>query len=286
MKIKHIASPGKKTIFGLSILFFLMIPFIGMIDYSTGPAITFALIYLIPVSAIAWLNDRRGTIVLASSLTAMTWIAVDYFSGRFSLSIIAYSWNFFSRFAILLIVTTTLSALKQSLLDAHHLSRRDPLTNALNKRGFVELAEREIYRATRSGHAITIVFLDVDNFKTINDTFGHSAGDILLATIVKSLRLHTRKSDLIGRVGGDEFVILLPDTGQDAARIIVAKNRGILMEEAGKLNFPVTFSLGVLTCTQPPESVDAMIGMADKLMYKVKTNSKNDIVFSLYPDAR
>ena len=171
-------------------------------------------------------------------------------------------------------------------MDAYHLSRRDPLTNALNNRGFVELAEREIYRATRSGHALTIAFMDVDNFKTINDTFGHSAGDILLATIVESLHLHTRKSDLIGRLGGDEFAILLPDTGQDAARVIVAKNREILMKEAGKLNFPVTFSLGVLTCIQPPESVDTMIGMADKLMYKVKTSSKNDIVFSLYPDAQ
>jgi diguanylate cyclase (GGDEF)-like protein len=286
MKIKQLASPSKETIFWLSILFFLMIPFIGMIDYWTGPAITFALIYLVPVSAVAWLNDRRAMIVLASSLTAVTWIAVDYFSERFSLSIIAYSWNFFSRFTILLIVTTTLSALKQSLLDAHHLSRRDPLTNALNKRGFVELAEREIYRATRSGYALTIVFLDVDNFKTINDTFGHGAGDMLLATIVETLHLHTRKSDLIGRVGGDEFVILLPDTGQDAARFIVAKSRGILMEKADKLNFPVTFSIGVLTCIQPPASVDAMIGIADKLMYKVKTSSKNDIVFSLYPDAQ
>lgn len=285
MKIKYIASPAKKTIFGLSMLFFLMIPFIGMIDYLTGPDITFSLIYLIPVSAIAWLNDRRATIVLASSLTAITWIAVDYFSERFSMSIIAYSWNFFSRSTILLIVTSTLSALKQSLKDAHHLSRRDPLTNALNNRGFVELAEREIYRATRSGHALTIAFMDVDNFKTINDTFGHNAGDILLATIVASLRLHTRKSDLIGRIGGDEFVILLPDTGQDDARVIVSKNREMLMEEADKLNFPVTFSLGVLTCIQPPESADAMIGMADKLMYKVKTGSKNDIVFSLYPDA-
>ena len=286
MKIKHIASPSKETIFRLSILFFLMIPFIGLIDYWTGPAITFALIYLIPVSAVAWLNDRRATIVLASSLTVMTWIAVDYFSERFSLSIIAYSWNFFSRFSILLIVAATLSALKQSLLDTHHLSRRDPLTNALNKRGFMELAEREIYRSTRSGHALTIAFLDVDDFKTVNDTFGHNAGDRLLTAIVASLRLHTRQSDLVGRVGGDEFVILLPETGQAAAKSIINKIRGILIEETAKLRFPVTFSIGALTCLQPPASVDAVIGMADELMYKVKTGSKNDIVFSLYPDAQ
>jgi len=284
MKIKHFANPGKETALGLSILSFFMIPFVGMIDYFTGPTITFALIYLIPVLSLAWLNDRRMAVIFASGLTVLTWIAVDYFSERFSLNILTYSWNFFSRFTILVIASTTLSALKQSIKDSHHLSRTDPLTNALNKRGFVELAERELYRATRSGDALTIAFLDVDNFKTINDTFGHSAGDKLLATIVTSLRLHTRKSDLIGRIGGDEFVILFPNTGQDVARVVVAKNRDMLIEEADKLNFHVTFSFGVLTCIQPPESVDAMIGMADKLMYEVKNGSKNAIVFSLYPD--
>ncbi len=104
MKIKHIANLGKETASGLSILSFLMIPFVGLVDFWTGPAITFALIYLIPVSAVAWLSDRRVTIVLASSLTAMTWIAVDYFSERFSPNTIAYSWNFFGSLGIAVIL--------------------------------------------------------------------------------------------------------------------------------------------------------------------------------------
>ncbi len=185
-----------------------------------------------------------------------------------------------------MIVAATLSALKQSLSDAHHLSRRDPLTKALNNRGFMELAEHEIHRSTRSRHALTIAFLDVDDFKTINDMFGHKPGDRLLIAIVESLHLHTRQSDLVGRFGGDEFVILLPETGQAAAKSIIIKIRRILIEETAKLGCPVTFSIGALTCLQPPASVDAMIGMADELMYKVKTGSKNDIVFSLYPTAQ
>ncbi len=169
-------------------------------------------------------------------------------------------------------------------MDAHNLLRRDPLTNALNIRGFKELAEREIYRSTRSGNALTIAFLDVDDFKAINDTFGHNAGDMLLAAIVETLILNLRQSDLVGRVGGDEFVILFPDTGQDVAKATAAKIRMILMENTAKLNFPVTFSMGVLTCIQPSMSLDAMIGMVDKLMYSVKTSSKNNIVFSVYPE--
>lgn len=284
MKLKYIAGPDNKTIFAFSILFFLMIPAVGMVDYLTGPAITFALVYLIPVAAIAWLNVRLTTTVLASILTAVTWIIVDHFSDRFSLNIVVYSWNFFSRLSILLIVSIALSFLKQSLLDAHNLLRRDPLTNALNIRGFKELAEREIYRSTRSGNALTIAFLDVDDFKAINDTFGHNAGDMLLAAIVETLILNLRQSDLVGRVGGDEFVILFPDTGQDVAKATAAKIRMILMENTAKLNFPVTFSMGVLTCIQPSMSLDAMIGMVDKLMYSVKTSSKNNIVFSVYPE--
>jgi diguanylate cyclase (GGDEF)-like protein len=285
MKLKYIASPDNKNIFAFSILFFLMIPAVGMVDYLTGPTITFALVYLIPVAAFVGLNVRLTTTVLASILTAVTWIVVDHFSDRFSLNIIVYSWNFFSRLSILLIVSITLSFLKKSLLDAHNLSRRDPLTNALNVRGFKELADREVYRSTRSGNALTIAFLDVDDFKSINDTLGHSAGDKFLAAIVETLLLNLRHGDLVGRMGGDEFAIPFPDTGQDAAKIIVAKTRTVLMENTAKLNFPVTFSIGVLTCVQPLASVDAMIEMADKLMYKVKAGSKNDVIFSQYPDS-
>ncbi len=281
--MKLVKIPKEETPLWLSILSFLMIPSIGVVDYLTGPAITFALIYLLPVSVIAWLNTRPVT-VIASTLTAVTWVIVDFQSGRFPLSIVAYMWNFSSRFVVLMIVPILISTLRQALLHAHELSRRDPLTNALNYRGFKELAEREVYRSTRSGQDMTLVYFDVDNFKTINDTLGHNAGDVLLATIVDTLLKNTRKSDLVARLGGDEFVILLPDTGQVAARSTVTKIRKSLLDLSAEHNWPITFSMGVLTCIETPQSLDAMVGMADQLMYTVKTSSKNGIAFLLYPD--
>jgi diguanylate cyclase (GGDEF)-like protein len=283
MYLRNLLKPNNEIAFGLSILFFLMIPGIGFVDYLTGPAITFGLIYLIPVSAIAWLNTRPA-IVRASILTATTWISVDYLSGRFSLNILAYTWNFFSRFVLLLIVASLLSILKQELLKTQELSRRDPLTNALNNRGLRDVAEREIYRSSRSGQALTIAFLDVDNFKNINDTLGHSTGDVVLETIVESIYLNIRKSDVVARIGGDEFVILLPNTGKAAARMAVYKIHKILLDIAAKHNWSITFSFGVMTSIKTPPTLEVMIGLADKLLYSVKTSSKNNVAFSVYPD--
>lgn len=278
-------NPKEKTSIWLSILFFLLIPMIGYLDYLTGPEITFAFIYLLPVSAIAWLRfNAQFTIITAAFLTVGTWIVVDFLSGRFPFGVIAYVWNFTSRLLILLIAENLLSNIKKTHLQVYQISRRDPLTNALNSRAFKELAEHEIYRSMRSGKAMSIVFLDVDNFKLVNDTLGHSAGDELLIKIVKSINLTVRKSDVFARIGGDEFVILLPETGQDAAKIIIQKLRTVLSNIHAKENWPVTFSIGVLTCTEMPASADAMIGMADKLMYTVKASTKNGLTFSVYPE--
>ncbi len=267
----------------LSILFFLMIPSIGLVDYHTGPSISFSLLYILPVSALAWLNSRP-VIIPVSIITALTWVIVDFESSRFPFSVVSYSWNFFSRIIVLMIIATLISTLRRTLLHTYHLSCRDSLTNALNYRGFNELAEYEIYRSTRSRKAMTLIYLDVDNFKAINDTLGHNVGDGLLLSIVDVMHRTTRKSDLVARLGGDEFAILLPDTGQEAAKSTATKIYKNLLDIKAGLAWPITISMGVLTCVEMPRTLDAMIGMADQLMYTIKVKSKNGIAYSVYPD--
>jgi diguanylate cyclase (GGDEF)-like protein len=127
---------------------------------------------------------------------------------------------------------------------------------------------------------LTVAFVDVDNFKVINDRFGHVTGDKILGIIASTIQRHLRKTDIVARVGGDEFATLLPDVGEEAAKIVVPKMQRKLLDEMWLNNWPVTFSIGVVTCVTPPNSVDEILNMADKLMYSVKNSGKNDIQYS------
>jgi diguanylate cyclase (GGDEF)-like protein len=269
---------GKALWLALGLLGVLII---GLVDYCTGPEIAFSLFYLIPVSIVAWYSGRFEGILI-SFLSAVAWLMADIFSGRvYSSPIIGY-WNAFSRLGFFLIVTWLLSVLKNTLRREQELSRRDPMTGAANSRYFHELAQAEISRAKRYDHPFTIAYLDVDNFKAVNDTFGHKIGDQVLLAVVHSLKNHLRSTDIIGRLGGDEFACLLVETDQGAARIVMSKLFKHLTEDMSKHHWPITFSVGVLTCNIMPSTVDEIIHIADELMYSVKKRGKNNIIFSYY----
>ena len=129
---------------------------------------------------------------------------------------------------------------------------------------------------------MTNAYLDLDNFKWVNDNHGHSVGDTLLINIARNAKSNLRISDFFARLGGDEFAVLLPDTDEKSARIALHKLQGKLLEEMNKHNWPVTFSIGTVTCHDIPKSVDELIKQADNLMYSVKNHGKNSIEFSIY----
>jgi diguanylate cyclase (GGDEF)-like protein len=167
--------------------------------------------------------------------------------------------------------------LKVALDKEKTLSRTDSLTKILNRRAFTESAETEIYRARRYKHPFTIVFMDLDNFKAVNDTFGHSAGDKLLDLVAQTIKNNMRSSDLIGRLGGDEFSILMPETGFESADISMRRLQLKLLDIMQRNGWPVTFSIGMVTYTTPPDSIEDIIRKADSVMYSVKNNGKNMI---------
>jgi diguanylate cyclase (GGDEF)-like protein len=153
----------------------------------------------------------------------------------------------------------------------------DPLTGALNSRAFYEAAQTEIERARRYKHSLTIAYLDVDNFKIINDTSGHKEGDNLLRTMVEVMKSRVRRMDIVARLGGDEFAILMPETDQTSAMSVVQQTLKSLADETRKHNWPVTFSTGVLTIPEAFSTVNKMIEVADALMYEAKHGGKNRI---------
>lgn len=157
------------------------------------------------------------------------------------------------------------------------LARTDPLTGVWNRRYFYEIAEVEIERSNRYHHTFTIVYLDIDGFKSVNDTMGHRVGDELLRTFADTIQRNLRTTDYMARLGGDEFAILLPETDSEAGAKFLARLHQNLLVAMHERGWNVTCSIGATTFIDPPVSVDKMIAKADDLMYSSKREGKNKI---------
>jgi diguanylate cyclase (GGDEF)-like protein len=206
----------------------------------------------------------------------------DVLSGHVYSSPLIYLWNTGIRLGIFAVVTCLLAALHEALEQERNLSRTDPLTGAANTRAFLETIQSEIDRFERYRHPFTVVYIDLDNFKTVNDRYGHLAGDKALHAIVTEIRKRLRRSDMVGRLGGDEFGLFLPETGQDASQTVVKKIRTGILESMQLRKLPVTASLGVITCEGIPKSPEVLIKLADELMYSIKNHGKDGIGYSVF----
>jgi diguanylate cyclase (GGDEF)-like protein len=171
-----------------------------------------------------------------------------------------------------------LSRLRLSLYIEKKLARSDPLTGAANGRTFYESVSLAVERALRAERPITVAYLDLDNFKWLNDRLGHSAGDEALCDLVASINRDIRVTDLLARLGGDEFALLLPDCGADDAKALLERMRARFGDTMAGKKWPVTLSIGAMTFAKPPRDVDAMVRSVDELMYKAKKTGKNRIV--------
>lgn len=260
----------------LVLLGFLFVPLIGFLDYLTGQEIAFSIFYLVPVSLVAWLAGRAAGSV-ASVLAALTCLFAELASGHTHSRPGIFLWNAFILLVFFVVVALLLAALRRSLEHERELVRVDNLTGALSSRFFRTLIEMEVARSRRSGHPFTIAYLDIDDFKSVNDRFGHSAGDRLLRGVAQYARRTLRGTDVVARLGGDEFAILFPETSPEAARAILKKVMDGLLTEMQKNQRPVTFSIGALTCAGALVTTDEIIGRVDELMYSVKRGGKNGI---------
>lgn len=247
----------------------------GLVDYLTGPEISFSIFYVGPVAAAAWYAGRRPGATL-SVFAAATWYVADALSRDYS-SLVFGVWNSIVRLALFLVIGYTVSALKGAHEHERSLARSDPLTGVANARLFEELAGREVARAARNGEPLTVVYLDVDDFKRVNDECGHAAGDELLRCVAVEIENDIRSIDLLARLGGDEFGLLLPETDKRQARVVVEKLRGRLAGCIERHGWPVSMSFGCVTYLRAPHDVGDMVARADALMYEVKRDGKNGV---------
>ena len=236
--------------------------------------------FLLPVIIVSWYDGKKAG-NLFSLLSVIGWLAVDL-GMRYNAPFWAELINNLLRLSVLLIVVLIASRLRIALDREHDMARRDTLTGLANRRAFYERGEIETERSRRYNHPFTALFIDLDNFKTVNDTKGHDEGDRLLKNVAEILHGRLRTTDICGRLGGDEFAVLLPETGEQAAAIFADELRTRLREAMEKHGWPVTFSIGVATFNTTPESLDELIKKADALMYLVKQGGKNAIRQEVY----
>jgi diguanylate cyclase (GGDEF)-like protein len=256
----------------------LLIVLVGVIDYASGYELSFSIFYLIPVAVGSWYAGRRIGI-LASVLSASVWFMADYASGHRYSTFEIPIWNAIVRLGFFFIVAILLARLRALVEMQTSLALQDGLTGILNGRAFNERYELLVKLAARQRRPIALGYLDVDGFKGINDTLGHSAGDQVLRAVAKTITGRLRASDFAGRLGGDEFAILLQDVGLEGAKTLFADIHGALLDIARRNRWPIGFSIGVVVFHSPPASADKAIGSADALMYKIKKAGKNELAF-------
>ena len=248
---------------------------LGILDYATGYEIRMFPLYYVPVSVAAW-RIGRAPAVLIAMLCAASWVVANQLAGLQYSHVAVWAVNTGMQGGSFILVGVMVDAMRASRDREAALSRTDGLTDLLNARAFDELARQLVLLARRQGRPLTIAYLDLDNFKSVNDIHGHGRGDAVLVQLADLLRRSTRASDVVARMGGDEFVLLMPDTSADGARVILERLRAEVATRFASV--AVTASIGGVTFETPPRDFDDLIRRADQLLYEAKAAGKGRVV--------
>lgn len=252
----------------------VFIAILGFVDYVTGPDLAFSPLYLVPLCAAAWRLRTRYGLALAVVCTAV-WETADVLAGEVYSSPIVPLWNTAARLFTYVLVVLLLTRLRQTLRSSGRLAVTCPLTAVGNRRGFDKAMREAVDDANEVGRPLSVVYLDLDDFKGINDQLGHSGGDQVLCAVATALVERTRSTDYVARLGGDEFAIILPETSSCEARTVMEAMMPRLTEALDGLPLTPTFSAGVATFLVLPSHVDEVLEVADDLMYAAKRAGKN-----------
>lgn len=267
------------------VLGFVLVLFLGVIDNLTGSDLSFLVLYLVPILLVTWFAGR-GMGVMMSIASTMVWFMHDIIPEfSFPHPFISYG-SLTLKLSLFLIFTYILSELKNALEREKEFAIVDYLTKVSNRRFFFESANIEMKKASRYKHPLTIAYLDIDSFKIVNDSLGHNTGDTVLCLIASTIKNNIRINDLVGRIGGDEFAIMLPETEHDSAKIVIRRVQKSLADAMQKNGWAVTCSIGVVTFTSLPNSIDEIIKKTDELMYSVKNEGKNSTRYEIFPECQ
>jgi diguanylate cyclase (GGDEF)-like protein len=263
-----------RALWSLGLIALVMI--IAAFDYISGKGIHLFVLFLAPTILATW---KLGLVPGwgFSALCAAFGFGIDLWLGRNVFMLFAY-FNAVARFTIFSLGaygSWKIRRMGEALLE---LSLIDPLTGLNNRRAFLMHGNDELIRMERSKQAISIVFIDLDNFKAINDTQGHDAGDKVIKITANIIAHRLRRSDFAARLGGDEFAAILPSTNGAIALGVADEVQVTLRNTFSEEKIPVSASIGIATFSELPVSFEYMMKCADSLMYEVKYSSKNAVL--------
>lgn len=260
---------------------FILLAILFSLDVSTSWEISFTLYYLLLVLLVSLkLGIRYG--YLFCVLTVISGMIVDIII-KYPFSHHSYFYiRHINRLIIYLIICTITTKWKMACEYERHKSNYDYLTEIFNRRGFYTALDIERKRAHREDSKLAIVYIDCDNFKEINDQFGHKRGDELLIEIATSLKKYIRAIDTVARIGGDEFVLIFVNTDLTTISETVNRLHIKLTEDIRKLGYNVTFSCGLGVFEHLPDNNDDIIFLVDNLMYESKKTGKNKVSVQIF----
>ena len=255
----------------------LLVTGIAILDFSTSSRVVVSICYLLPVMLVAWATASTGCGLIVALTTFLAEPVGEMLTHYRYHSMPVAIWNGAMRLAVFCIVLLLMQRVRMLMGRLQEAALADELTGLANLRALREMAAKEIERSRRFNHPVTLAYVDIDDLKRVNDRAGHAAGNRVLISLATIARATTRSVDTVARVGGDEFVILMPETGPDTALLVADRLREAFSQAVKPQGVPSTCSIGLASFERPSASVDEMLATADELMYEAKAAGKDTL---------
>lgn len=253
---------------------------VGVLDYLTGYEVSFAIFYLIPVTTAAWFAGKYWGLLFAVA-SSLAWYAAEMAAGYTYSHASIPVWNASVRLVFFLLIASLLTSLRRYLVAEQRMAMTDTLTGLWNLRAFQMQLEHEFALAGRIGSPVTLVYIDLNDFKVVNDTLGHVEGDKVLRATAKKLQHAVREMDTVARLGGDEFALILPSTALSGAQSLIDRLVRSL-DGKSRTGKEAKCSIGAVVFPTPPRTMDEAIAAADEQMYLVKKGSEKGPKIAVY----